>query len=84
MRTGRNLEQGARAERPKSRSLGYAHWPELPYHLRALAAQSRSLGYAHWPEPRQTYRALGVESRSLGYAHWPELLAKASADAGAA
>ena len=34
----------------ESRSLGYAHWPELGLMCVAYEEQSRSLGYAHWPE----------------------------------
>ena len=35
---------------PESRSLGYAHWPELRPMIINKLYQSRSLGYAHWPE----------------------------------
>ena len=56
----------------KSRSLGYAHWPELRSENEMQITQSRSLGYAHWPELFNfTTKDFG-ESRSLGYAHWPE------------
>ena len=57
----------------ESRSLGYAHWPELPFDRLNTAQQSRSLGYAHWPEPFVVDLKTTDESRSLGYAHWPEL-----------
>ena len=39
----------------KSRSLGYAHWPERAGFAHEEGAESRSLGYAHWPEPRRTH-----------------------------
>ena len=56
----------------KSRSLGYAHWPELGVCSAYFPQQSRSLGYAHWPEHALLVLGLALESRSLGYAHWPE------------
>ena len=34
----------------ESRSLGYAHWPELSCAIFQPKQESRSLGYAHWPE----------------------------------
>ena len=34
----------------ESRSLGYAHWPELATLCEDRRDESRSLGYAHWPE----------------------------------
>ena len=56
----------------KSRSLGYAHWPEQPERKDDKTGESRSLGYAHWPELPQAESLKTAESRSLGYAHWPE------------
>ena len=51
---------------PKSRSLGYAHWPELAAPCDAACHQSRSLGYAHWPEPTPSRLASDQSGRSLG------------------
>ena len=60
------------AHEAESRSLGYAHWPELAGRLEQECEQSRSLGYAHWPELRAGVMRMMEQSRSLGYAHWPE------------
>ena len=58
MRTGRNLRQWLHVLVGKSRSLGYAHWPEQKAGLGVPSYESRSLGYAHWPElGRMTYIA---------------------------
>ena len=50
MRTGRNLRAQLSELHQESRSLGYAHWPELGWPQNRTKLQSRSLGYAHWPE----------------------------------
>ena len=62
----------------KSRSLGYAHWPERLNQLGVGRLQSRSLGYAHWPERNESQPQWPRQSRSLGYAHWPEPAAEAA------
>ena len=64
--------RASEARQAQSRSLGYAHWPELFHLYEALWMQSRSLGYAHWPEPTRSPGTRAQQSRSLGYAHWPE------------
>ena len=73
MRTGRNLFAGGELTILKSRSLGYAHWPELDHDVGPPNWESRSLGYAHWPELGVAQVGFVLQSRSLGYAHWPEL-----------
>ena len=73
MRTGRNRACWRLKCARESRSLGYAHWPELSARSTVREVESRSLGYAHWPERSFPHGARIHESRSLGYAHWPEL-----------